>query len=185
MQQIFILNYLKHSCFFRRLPRSWNPSMCVQRRTQFPQFSFRLCSQCLSLVRHSGIVQCHCVAFGKILVYHMVCAVVRAHTRGRDAPSKSRRRGSSSPASTNTALSMASFLRNLGLSFADVGFVKLNVFFGPMLGIAHMTVTTWCKSEMSLAAVNQMPGTSASLDVCDRWVVALPCPPFPGLRCQC
>ena len=61
-------------------------------------------------------------------------------------------------------LSMASFLRNIGLSFADVGFVKLNIFFGPMLGIAHMTVTNWCKSEMSLATVNQMPGASASLD---------------------
>ena len=52
---------------------------------------------------------------------------------------------------------MASFLRNLGLSFADVGFVKLNVFFGPMVLLAHGIVTTWCKSEMSLAAVNQMP----------------------------
>ena len=72
---------------------------------------------------------------------------------------------------------MATFMRNLGLSFADVGFTKLNVFFGPMVGVAHMTVVTWCKSEMSLAAVNQMPGASASLDVCDRWIVASPCPP--------
>ena len=73
---------------------------------------------------------------------------------------------------------MATFLRNLGLSFADVGFTKLNVFFGPMVGVAHMTVVTWCKSEMSLAAVNQMPGASGqSLNFCDCWVVASPCPP--------
>ena len=52
---------------------------------------------------------------------------------------------------------MATFLRSIGLSFADVGFVKLNVFFGPMLGVAHMTVAMWCKSEMSLSAVSQMP----------------------------
>ena len=52
---------------------------------------------------------------------------------------------------------MATFLRNLGLSFADVSFVKLNVFFGPMVLLSHAIVTTWCKSDMSLAAVNQMP----------------------------
>ena len=54
---------------------------------------------------------------------------------------------------------LATFLRNLGLSFADVGFMKLNAFFGPMMLLSHATVTMWCKSEMSLAAVNQMPVT--------------------------
>jgi len=38
-----------------------------------------------------------------------------------------------------------------------VGFVKLNIFFPPMVGVAHYAVTAWCSSDVSMAAVKQMP----------------------------
>ena len=42
-------------------------------------------------------------------------------------------------------------------SFKDTGFVKLNIFFPPMLAAAHFTVTSWCKSPISVKAMEQLP----------------------------
>lgn len=54
-------------------------------------------------------------------------------------------------------MGLATYLRSIGLSFADVGFVKLNAFFPVMLGVAHFAVTAWCSSDASIAAVETMP----------------------------
>ena len=52
---------------------------------------------------------------------------------------------------------MASMMRSMGLSFKDTGFVKLNIWFPPLLAAAHFTVTSWCKSPISVTAMEQLP----------------------------
>ena len=52
---------------------------------------------------------------------------------------------------------MAETLRSMGLSFKDTGFVKLNTWFPPMLAAAHFTVTSWCKSPISVSAIELLP----------------------------
>jgi len=52
---------------------------------------------------------------------------------------------------------MASIFRAFGLTFKDVGFVKLNIFFPAMLGVSHLTVTAFCSSGLSAAAVAALP----------------------------
>ena len=55
------------------------------------------------------------------------------------------------------ARKMAETLRSMGLSFKDTGFVKLNTWFPPMLAAAHFTVTSWCKSPISVSAIELLP----------------------------
>ena len=52
---------------------------------------------------------------------------------------------------------MASIFNALGLTFRDVGFVKFNAWFPPLLGMAHYGLTFWCKSSLSVSAVEMLP----------------------------
>ena len=60
----------------------------------------------------------------------------------------------SPPPKTNA---LASAFRSAGLSFADVGFLKLNFWFPVLLVVAHLSVVSWCKSSVATSAVAMMP----------------------------
>ena len=54
-------------------------------------------------------------------------------------------------------MSLAALLRDLGITLANVGFMKLNILFPIMLGASHITLTTWCSSSLADDVVGMLP----------------------------
>ena len=52
---------------------------------------------------------------------------------------------------------MASLFRAVGLTLQDTGFMKLNIFFAPMLAGAHITMTSWLAAPISATVVDALP----------------------------
>ena len=52
---------------------------------------------------------------------------------------------------------MAALFEAVGLTFQGVGFVKLNLFLGPMTGMAHYSVIAFVASPMAMQCVESMP----------------------------
>jgi len=61
------------------------------------------------------------------------------------------------PTHGNFTIAMASVFRSLGLTFADVGFVKFNLSFPVLAGFAHYSIVYWVSAPMSTKALAMLP----------------------------
>ena len=52
---------------------------------------------------------------------------------------------------------MASLFRSAGLTFKDVGFIKFNMAFPPMVAVAHFGLTGFLSSTMSTTVLEKLP----------------------------